>query len=137
MPRPQASIDDLRKDLAATSTVLSDRSRTMALGIVGIWWSAQWGTSGGSLAQEIGGSLKWPAFLSIAVLILDFLQYVAGYGETYRVHRAAEKAGKAGAAFDPDALLYRARSWFFVGKIVVLGVAALWLAVVVGAHLSG
>jgi hypothetical protein len=132
MPPHLATIEELRKDLAATSQILSERSRVIALGIIGIWWSAHWGEETGHIPQQIGDALKWPAFLSIAVLILDFLQYVAGYAETFHLHRATEKAGHDSASIDSHALLYRARMWFFIGKLIVLGTAAIWFIVVVG-----
>ena len=132
MPPRQATIGKMCEDVDVTSQILSERSRVIAVGIVGIWWSAHWGEETGHIPQQIGDALKWPAFLSIAVLILDFLQYVAGYTETFRLHRATEKAGHDSAPIDSRALLYRARMWCFIGKLIVLGTAAVWFIVVVG-----
>lgn len=136
---PQISMETMREDLVATSTVLSGRVRTIAAGIVLVWWTSQWGDPPkGHLAKLIGDGMLLPAAIAILTLVFDFLQYLFGYLNSYKIIRAMEATTTNKTMIDPHAsLLYIARVWAFWIKLILASVAIGWLAIIViyyGAH---
>lgn len=127
------SAENLRKDLTAVSAMLSERSRTIALGIVAIWWTSEWSKAAeGPIAQAIDGeALLWPAFLGIVCLAFDFLQYLFGYWNTYIVNRGMEKSGQVSATMSRKAPLYLLRMAAFYIKMAVVAVAVVWFVYIV------
>jgi hypothetical protein len=69
--------------------------------------------------------------LSVLVLILDMLQYVAITNVAESTYRRAENDGKTeGILYDPGSRAYKAQAFFYHFKFIVLIIASVGLGVV-------
>ena len=134
MPRKVAVIERLD----ALTDRLSTQVRTIALGILALAWALLSGRS--DAAESVSGMWKshlvFVAWLSILVMFLDFLQYVAGYRDTRNLLDRMEREGKDEAQYNEKSFWRKARESFFISKQLVLGLAVLWLLVIVGRWLT-
>jgi hypothetical protein len=116
------------------SAQVSTQTRTLAVGFVAFAW-ALLTVHDDPLKSMAGHVPSWLiltlAVLSVLILILDMLQYVATTGmagATY--HKAENENQEEGILYDPESCAYKAQGFFYHFKFVVLTVAATVLGVI-------
>lgn len=120
---------DVYKELDFLSDLISNRVRTISVGILAICWvfilqniSRQEGTSSVPVS-----ALLVPTSLAILALIADFAQYLFGYFNINSARRKMEKNGLKEVKYDYHSLTYRMRIKMFYTKVVLMIGAAVWL----------
>ena len=132
-----ANKKDVLERLHFVTDRLSTQVRTLGLGILAVTWGVFIGDS--PTAKNMSHVLKVPLLLagagSILAMLLDFLQYVAGYLDAQATLRTLEDSAKEDVKFDTRSLTYRLQTVFFTAKqwsltsatIVLLGAIAYYL----------
>lgn len=134
MPKIAEVVEELR----FISDRISTQVRTLALGLLAISWAILVGDSSflKQLSEQFGRNLLLIAAMSIFVLLLDFLQYVAAYAYVDGVRKKAESQGKAETDYPTGGLWRGLRSLFFWTKQAVLVVTLVWFLTVLTQYLS-
>jgi hypothetical protein len=133
MPTQEKAIEEL----GALSGQVSERTRTIAGGIIAIWWALLVGDSSDRLSDKLQAALIAPVVLAGSALLFDFLQYLSGYLMTLKAFRAAEKLNQPNATppvkpdvrYDPNHLLFQFRTALFFAKLIAAALAMGWLLV--------
>jgi hypothetical protein len=111
---------------------ISTQVRTVALGVLALAWGLLIGES--SVARTVASQLKRPLLGigvgAIVVMVLDFLQYVAGYVNTLHLLHDMERKRLTEAQWNRTSLSYRCRGYFSYAKQVALVAIVVWLLVV-------
>lgn len=112
--------------LATVSTRLSDILRTIGIGIVVFCWGLL--TADKGLALDVAAHHRvWivvTASIAVLGLFFDLLQAVVGYWVPNRLRREMECKNLAAGFYDYTSLPYRSQSYFFIGKAILMPVAA-------------
>ena len=117
--------------LTKMSDKISEQVRAVCLGILAVTWGLLVGDSGiaKAISNQLKGSLLAIGVAAIMVMVLDFLQYVAGYFDTLLIFNDAQARNATEASWDSGSFLYRMRQFCFYFKQVMLLVvvaAMLW-----------
>jgi hypothetical protein len=124
-----ANKKDVLERLHFVTDRLSTQVRTLGLGILAVTWGVFIGDS--PTAKDMSHGLKVPLLLagagSILAMLLDFLQYVAGYLDAQTTLRTLEHSDKEDVKFDPHRLTYRLQSVLFTTKQWSLTIATIML----------
>jgi hypothetical protein len=120
--------------LLQLSDRISTQVRALAIGIIAFGWSLFSADSASIklLVQASKVSLLTILALAILALLLDFLQYVAGYKVANKVRLAIEDGTKHDAKYDYKSFLYRTQEFLFFSKQAVIAVSCGWLMFTVG-----
>jgi hypothetical protein len=110
---------------------ISTQVRTVSVGILVLTWGLLVGESSAAknIASQLKGSLLAIGLAAIMVMVLDFLQYVAGYFDTLGVLRRVEAQGAKEGTWNPRSILYRVRQGCFYSKqflLIAVVLAMLW-----------
>jgi hypothetical protein len=130
-----------KKEILASIDFLGDRIsnqvRTVALSVIAtVWLFAIGGKDVPVLPTSPDKNLLLiSGGLCLVALFVDYLQYLAGYVNTYRVLRSGEKNQLADFKYNRTAFLYRVRTWCFWLKQTLVVTAFLLLAFAIGASL--
>jgi hypothetical protein len=127
-------LEDVWARKKEASAQVSTQTRTLAVGFVAFAW-ALLTVHDDPLKSMAGHVPSWLvqtlAALSVLVLALDMLQYVATTSMADVTYHKAETANQEhGILYDPDSCAYKAQGFFYHFKFVVLTVAATVLAVI-------
>lgn len=126
--------DRIIQDLDWITDRLSTQVRTVALGVLALAWGLLLGDKDSSKADML--HLKWHLMViggfCVLVLVLDYLQYLAGYTSTRGVFRAMEAANTDKGQYDSKKFSYRLRQGLFALKQWALAVAIAWMCVTLG-----
>jgi hypothetical protein len=102
--------------------------RLVAFGLLAIVWALVINPPAGIDINRRG--LLWVVCLVILAMLLDLVQYAAGYEMSRRVYEKLEDGEQVG--YPKKGFLYRLRRWsFWVKQVGVLAAGVLFLAVVV------
>ncbi len=128
---PKAQIVE---DLNWITDRLSTQVRTVALGVLALAWGLLLGDKDPTKTDVL--HLKWHLMgiggTCVLVLVLDYLQYVAGYAETHGLLNEVEAEKKDTGQYDKKKLAYRLRSALFVLKQLALAAAIVWMSITLG-----
>ncbi len=123
------------EDLNWITDRLSTQVRTVALGVLALAWGLLLGDKDPTKSSDLL-HLKWHLMIiggtCVLVLVLDYLQYVAGYAETHGLLNKLEFEHKESGQYDKKKLAYRLRSALFVLKQLALAAAIVWMSVTLG-----
>jgi|SRR5271155_2763536 len=123
--------------LEKVSDRISAQVRTLGLGTLAFTWGLLVGQS--AVANDIAKSLRWHLLLigalTIAALLLDFLQYVSGYFVANNLRATMEREHKDWGKFRYKSFPYRVQSFCFVAKQVLMIVTAIWLVIAIVVYL--
>jgi len=126
--------EQILEDLDWITDRLSTQVRTVALGVLALAWGLLLGDKEPAKSEVL--HLKWHLMAiggtCVLVLVLDYLQYVAGYANTRGILKEMESEGKKQEQFDPKKLSYRLRGAFFVLKQLALAAAIVWMSITLG-----
>lgn len=128
--------DKVEGDLDKMTATVTDRSRVISLGIVGLCWAffiGQIPRSGGLAVPHV--SLLGPMFLALCSILCDWLQYLFGYASSLRTLRSIEKHPHANIEYDVTSLLYRMRFAMFYLKQAFCLAASIWFLITIGLSL--
>lgn len=113
---------------------VSTQTRTLAFGFLAIAWAlltVHDDPLRSMTANVSRGLILALAIISVLVLVLDMLQYVAITRMAESTYRQAEKAGRTdGILYDEESCAYQAQAILYHMKFWVLGSGALILAVI-------
>ncbi len=122
------------EDLNWITDRLSTQVRTVALGVLALAWGLLLGDKDPAKSDVL--HLKWHLMgiggVCVLVLVLDYLQYVAGYAETRGLLKTMESEKKENGQYDPKKLSYRLRGAFFALKQWTLAAAIVWMSITLG-----
>jgi uncharacterized membrane protein len=132
-----AAKDKIIADLDFITDRISTQVRTVSLSVMAtVWLFAVGGKDTPVLPKAPDKNLLLIAGgLCLLALLVDYLQYVAGYLGTRKILAAGEKAGQTDFKYDYGAWTYRLRTVLFWLKQVLVVAGFLLLAFVVGAAL--
>jgi hypothetical protein len=133
----KVSYSDIAKRLSEVSDRLSSQVRTLSLGVLAFTWGLFVGESDVSrgFTHAFRSRILAIGALAITALLFDFLQYVFGYWDSYRLIRSLDQVGADEGMWDSGSFLYRAQAFCFGAKQVVLLAATLWLLFDIGIYL--
>jgi hypothetical protein len=115
------------EDLNFATDRLSTEVRQISLGLLGLIWALLVGEAKLSIAVDTKPLLVVAA-LSILAMVIDFIQYIAGYFASRRAWDDIRSGGQG--RYQREWWSYRIRTWSFGAKIIVsLGGTALMLGV--------
>ena len=121
-------------DLDWITDRLSTQVRTVALGVLALAWGLLLGDKDPAKSEVL--HLKWHLMgiggICVLVLVLDYLQYVAGYTETSGLLKTMERLKQDHGQYDRKKLSYRLRGVFFALKQWTLAAAIVWMSVTLG-----
>jgi hypothetical protein len=126
VPTKKEVIDDMN----ALSAQLSERTRSVAGGIIAIWWALLVGSRTDDATSQLKALLIGPVALAAVTFMIDFVQFSAGYYLTWHRFRLAEKSGSDEINFDASDWRYRLRLRCFQVKQITVGIALVWLIIV-------
>lgn len=115
------------------SAQVSTQGRTLAVGYIAFSWALL--TAHDDPLKTMAGHVPaWMtltlAIVSVLMLIVDMLQYVAITNMAESTYRMAESEGKTEGLYDPKSCAYKAQAFFYKFKFFVLIVASVWLGVI-------
>lgn len=127
------SLEKIIEELQFISNRISKQVRTISISVLAIVWLF---LAGGSdtpvLPSTPNKSLLFiSGSFAMAVLLIDYFQYLFAYINSDQLRRKAENANKKKAAYDYTALLYRLRITAFWLKQILTLAAVSFLAVAV------
>ena len=126
---PTVKLEDVRTRLKDVSDKISAQVRTLGLGVIAFTWGLLVGDA--PVAKNLAASFRWQILaiggLAILSLLLDFLQYVAGYKNALALFTHMESAGDMEGQYDYSSFSYRVQNFCFSAKQAVLLVATGWL----------
>src|SRR5437016_144779 len=124
-----ATKDKILDDLNFVTDRISTQVRTLALGVLGFVWGIIISDSqiAKSIAQPLNAQLLGIAGGALLTMLLDFLQYVAGYVNTASVLTAIERINATEGSYDYKSWGFRLRRFLFWSKVCVLTVTVLAL----------
>jgi hypothetical protein len=131
MPDKKELIDELNW----ITEKISSQVWTLNLGILGTTWTLLIATTNTKLQFQQAEAFPI-LFLCIASLTCEMLQYLSGYANDRRLLRDVEARNAQTFDYDPAALLYRLRMFFFYVKILTTVVAAVFLLWKIFSHLA-
>lgn len=116
-------------DLDFVTDRLSTQVRTLALGVLAFIWGIIISDSqtAKSIAEPLRAQLLGIAGGAILTMLLDFLQYVAGYLNTASVLAEIEKIKATEGTYDYGSWGFRFRRFFFWSKMTVITITVLAL----------
>lgn len=124
-----ATKEKIIDDLNFVTDRLSTQVRTLALGVLTFVWGIIISDSelAKSIAQPLNSQLLGIAGGAILTMLLDFLQYVAGYLNTARLLTGVERAGATEGTYNYHSWGFRFRRFFFWTKVGVVIITVLAL----------
>lgn len=124
-----ATKDKILDDLDFVSDRISTQVRLLGLGVLAFVWGIIISDSqvAKSIIQPLSSQLLGIAGGALLTLLLDFLQYIAGYLNTASVLNKMEKQKATEATYNYQSLGFRFRRFFFWSKVCVLTVTVLAL----------
>ena len=120
----------LLEELDWLTDKISSQVWTLNLGTLATTWSLL--IAGGSVEKlqiRPGNAIPIIA-ICITAMLFELGQYLAGYFNAKSILDRLESSGDTEFEYNKSALLYKARKWFFCGKIALTLVAAIWLVVI-------
>ena len=108
---------------------LSNQVRTVAIGVLALSWGLLVGNSTAAKAVS-EQQLLMIGLLAVVVMFCDFLQYVFGYQNTFRLYQSMQQQGLETARY-PDDWFYRGRKFCFYAKQWLAGASVVWLGALV------
>ena len=109
------SYDDLVKRLDSITTRLSDKLRTLALGVIAFCWALL--SARDPVPQAIGSAyhnwILWTAILAIFALLCDLLQSLTNYAVSSQLRRSMELKQESSGSFQYNSWLFRFQAWLF------------------------
>ncbi len=125
---------ELIDDLNFLTELLSNRIRTISIGILAFCWLFIFNNISGQNTPHLieNQILLVPVFLAISALVADFAQYWFGFVNTRSILRMAEKEKGLDISYDYNSLSYRLRTIMFYAKQVFVLAASVWLLAVLG-----
>lgn len=121
--------DALRSELDWLSERISNRVWVASTGVLATCIAFLFeGSNGDDSAFLTPFELAFPLALSIVAILLDFLQYLAGWRQTSLLFDELEVKGSDEGKFSRKSKLYVLRYSFFFAKIVACVAAVTWLA---------
>ncbi|MDZ7292247.1 MAG: hypothetical protein ONB44_15925 [candidate division KSB1 bacterium] len=132
-------LDKIIEELQFLSDRISTQVRTIAVSLIALVWAM---FVGGKEAPNLPSlperrQLLIAAGLALATMFCDYLQYFFGYLATNLVRKRAEADPKAPAEYDYSDWRYRLRVIMFWAKQALLGVAVVYVAVLLAQSLFG
>jgi|SRR5664279_901063 len=125
------SYDDLVKRLDAITTRLSDKLRTLALGVVAFCWALL--SAKDPVPEAIGSNhhnwILWTAILAIFALLCDLLQSLTNYGVSSQLRRSMELKLESSGSFQYGSWLFRFQTWLFWMKNITVPVSCCLLLI--------
>jgi hypothetical protein len=115
------------EDQNFNSDRLSTQVRFVALGLLAVVWALVINPPEQIAISRQG--LLWVACIVISSMLIDLVQYAAGYESSRRLYRDLEAGHERG--YRKKGFLYRVRGWCFWGKQVGVLVAGLLFLLVV------
>ena len=104
---------DLISELGWITNKISSQVWTLNLGTLGTTWSLL-------IAERFSISNAIPVFVpSLLSILCEMGQYLCGYWLPLRLLRKMERENLTEFEYPTDSLLYRARDFFFVWKVVL------------------
>jgi len=126
--------DQIIQDLDWITDRLSTQVRTVALAVLALAWGLLVSDKDTGKADVL--HLKWHLMAiggtCVLVLVLDYLQYVAGYALTVGLLRSMKSAGADQGQFDSKTASYRFRQALFGLKQLALAAAIVWMCITLG-----
>jgi hypothetical protein len=128
-----ATKKELIDELNFLTELLSNRIRTISIGILAFCWLFIFNNISGQNTPHLieNQILLVPVFLAISALVADFAQYWFGFVNTRSILRNKEEKG-LDISYDYYSLSYRLRTIMFYAKQVLVLAASVWLLVVLG-----
>ncbi|MCH8038975.1 MAG: hypothetical protein IH977_01335 [Nitrospinae bacterium] len=125
------------EDLNFLTDLISNRVRTISFGVLAFCWLfILQNTSGQSLIAS-NKQLMIPVSLAILSLIADLAQYWFGYYSTRLLLSQSEKVKRDDLSYDYHSFSYLMRTAMFFAKQFLMGVATIWLLVILGLKVLG
>ncbi|MBI3934800.1 MAG: hypothetical protein HY316_08905 [Acidobacteria bacterium] len=127
-----ANSNEIMKELDWLTDRISNQTRSLALGILALTWGLLIGGTQASLAVSgpYHGHLLFIGLLAILAMTFDFLQYVCGFRNATSLYRQMKSRGEQEGQY-PRGFFYKSRERLFLAKQLVLGLAVIWLTVLI------
>ena len=122
------------EDLDFVSNLISERARTLAIGVLAVCWVFVLAnaTSGDEANLIRNSALIGPIILALLALLSDLGQYWCGYVATRRHLLLMEKKQMSDVPYDYTNAAYRWRAWLFYMKLLLMMTGVLWLLINLG-----
>ena len=132
-----ATKKDLIDELNFLTDLISNRVRTISVGVLAFCWLFILQNISGQVSIISSKQLMIPVFLTIFSLVADLAQYWFGYYTTRSLLRQSEKENKDDIAYDYRSIIYIMRSIMFYAKQFLMALATIWLLVIIGLKILG
>jgi hypothetical protein len=133
LPSNGVSYTDVLARLATASMRLSDILRPLGIGVVVFCWGLL--TADKGLARDVAVAHRHWIAVTAAIAILglsfDLFQAIVGYWVPSRLLQNMEENNLATSFYDYTSLVYRSSTFFFVGKAILMPVAAASIAILI------
>ena len=116
---------DLLAELQFLSDKLSERSRTIAAGVIAVWWATLVGDKAPSGLSPL--VLLGPAICAAVSVLLDVLQYVVAYFQNWYALNHLEQAKATEFQFNKGHPFFIIRNALFFAKQIAAIAAVCWL----------
>ncbi len=129
--------ENILKEKDFHSDKISVQVRIVAMGLLITVWgfliSQSKSTSG--IEVNLKNNLLWVAFIALAVMFFDFLQYVCGYANNNALLHKMEQEEKIEIEYDYLDWRYKWQRYFFRLKIICTFFAFIYFVIVIIRHL--
>lgn len=122
---------EIFEDLGFNSDRISSQVRAIGIGLLVITWGLLIGQFPGiELTSCLKKNLMGIGAVAIAIMFLDFLQYVCGYWNADALRKQMEKEGKSEIEYDYGTRLYKLRGSLFWIKQLLLAAGVVWFFII-------